>query len=157
MSHNPIPLDRCTLLYTRLPFKGREPISWHYHTSDARPMVRPVPNCTAWWQRHDLLWIAVRKRGGRGSNPRPVGRKSGAVTPPNHSVALLRLVNNGLFIDWSTFAPAFVNFRRQSNPMLLNLSSARRKVMICYLFGRSNQTVQAFYPISRTQNSQFAQ
>ena len=51
----------------------------------------PIPNCTAWWQRHECvckqLAQGFTRQHGQDSNPRPVDRKSISLTtqPPSHT------------------------------------------------------------------------
>jgi len=48
----------------------------------------PVPNYTAWWQRHmlvsSLLKAVTRKRTGRDSNPRPLGSRANDLRQTGH-------------------------------------------------------------------------
>jgi len=61
---------------------------------------RPVPNYTAWWQRHmrvsSLPKVVTWKRTGRDSNPRPFGLRENALplSHTGHKVWALTLIKN---------------------------------------------------------------
>ena len=59
----------------------------------------PVPNYTAWWQRHvcvnNLPKVVIETRNGRDSNRNLLSRKSNAltITPPGHTCCYWPLIN----------------------------------------------------------------
>ena len=78
-------------LQTQLSYVGGRPHLSHILPLPYRTAFRPVPNYTAWWQRHmgvnNLPRVVTWKRNGQESNPWPLDRKSNAltITTPSHT------------------------------------------------------------------------
>jgi len=75
----------------RLPLLSTRPAVTFPAEERHRPLrLWPVPNYTAWWQKHmcvnNLPRVVTWKWNGRDSHPRPLDRESNALTPPCHTI-----------------------------------------------------------------------